>query len=120
VALSTAEAEYISQSEAVRETTWLRKALHELGLSQKEPTTIFQDNAAAIAWSEEGAHTKRSKHIDVRYHFSAEQVRLGNITVKFVGTKVMFADVLTKPLSGQDLKRQRERLGLYPVPEKKE
>jgi Reverse transcriptase (RNA-dependent DNA polymerase) len=119
VALSTAEAEYISQLEAVRETMWLRKALLELGLGQKEPTTVFQDNSAAIAWSEEFAYTKRSKHIDVRYHFSAEQVRHGNVIVKFVGTKYMFADSLTKPLSGQDWKRQRERLGLYPVPEKK-
>jgi hypothetical protein len=52
--------------------------------------------------------------------FSAEQVRLGNVTVMFVGAKDMFADILPKPLSGRDLKRQRERLGLYPVPEKKE
>jgi hypothetical protein len=34
--------------------------------------------------------------------------------------KDMLADILTKPLSGQELKRQRERLGLYPVQEKKE
>jgi hypothetical protein len=118
VALSTAEAEYLSQSEAVRETMWLKQALQELRLGQKEPTTVFQDNSAVIAWSEEDAYTKRSKHIDVRYHFSAEQVRHGNVMVKFVGTKDMFADILTKPLSGQELKRQRERLGLYPVPEK--
>jgi hypothetical protein len=49
-----------------------------------------------------------------------QQVGHRNITVKFVGTKDMFADILTKPLSGQELKRERERLGLYPVPEKKE
>jgi hypothetical protein len=61
VALSAAEAEHISQSEAVRETMCLRKALHELGLGQKEPTTAFQDNFAAIAWSGEDAYTKRSK-----------------------------------------------------------
>jgi Reverse transcriptase (RNA-dependent DNA polymerase) len=34
--------------------------------------------------------------------------------------KDMLADILTKPLSGQELKRQRERLGLYPAQEKKE
>jgi 2-polyprenyl-3-methyl-5-hydroxy-6-metoxy-1,4-benzoquinol methylase len=90
VGLSTSEAEYISQSEAVQETMWLRKALHELELGQKEPTTVFQDNSAAIAWSEEDAYTKRSKQIDVRYYFSAEQVRHGNVTAKFVGTKDRF------------------------------
>jgi hypothetical protein len=87
VGLSTSEAEYVSQSKAVREIMWLRKAFQELGLGQKGPTTAFQDHSAAIAWSGEDAYTKRCKHIDVRYHFSAEQVRFGNVTVKFVGTK---------------------------------
>jgi hypothetical protein len=42
------------------------------------------------------------KHIHVRYHFSSEQVRHGNVIVMFVGTKDMFADILIKPLSGQE------------------
>jgi hypothetical protein len=42
-------------------------------------------------------HIRRGqKHIDVRYHVSAEQVLHGNVTVMFVGTKDMFADILTK------------------------
>jgi hypothetical protein len=42
------------------------------------------------------------KHIDVRYHFSSGQVRHRNVIVKDVGTKDMFADILIKPLSGQE------------------
>jgi hypothetical protein len=59
VALSTAEAEYIAQSEAVRETVWLRNVLSDLGVPQKEATSIYQDNTTSIAWSHDEAYSKR-------------------------------------------------------------
>ena len=44
---------------------------------------------------------KRTKHIEIRYHFVREQVNeLKNIVVRFIRTNDMLADIFTKPLSG--------------------
>jgi hypothetical protein len=110
VALSTAEAEYIAQSEAVRETVWLRNVFRDLGFPQREPTSVHQDNTTAIAWWQENAYSKRGRHIDVRYHYTVDQVNAGNVRVQFTGSEDMVADVMTKPLSGEELRRQRDRL----------
>jgi hypothetical protein len=44
MALSTAEAEYIALSVAVREAVWLRKLLTDLFDHEMDPTTIHCDN----------------------------------------------------------------------------
>jgi hypothetical protein len=107
VALSTAEAEYIAESEAVREAVWLRNVLSDLGFPQKEVTSIYQDNTTAMAWSHDEAYSKRGKRIDVRYHYTMDRVKIGNERVQFTGTRDMVADIMTKPLNGEEL-RARE------------
>ena len=46
----------------------------DLGLKQDEPTMIMDDNQACIAMSNNPIIQKRTKHIDVRYHFVREKV----------------------------------------------
>jgi hypothetical protein len=36
------------------------------------------------------------KHIDVRYHYKMDQVKIGNVRVQFTGTRDMVAKVMTK------------------------
>jgi hypothetical protein len=120
VALSATEAEYIARSEAVRETVLLRNVLSDLGLPQKEATSIYQENTTAIAWSHDAAYSKRGKHIDVRYHYKMDQVKIGNVRVQFTGRRDMVADIVTKPLNGEELRHQRDRLQLCQPMSKKE
>ena len=49
VALSSAEAEFISASSMVQEVIFLRKFLTNLGFPQTAPTPIFADNETCIA-----------------------------------------------------------------------
>ena len=58
VALSTAEAETIAATEAIKQIMHLRLFLRELGHEQKYPTAVFEDNAAAIAFSEKREQSK--------------------------------------------------------------
>ena len=37
-------------------------------------------------------------HIDTRYHFIREELQNGVIALKYISTKQMVADILTKPL----------------------
>jgi transposase InsO family protein len=99
VALSTVEAEYMAQCQAVKEAIWLRSLLGEVGLGCTTPMTIFTDSQGAMALAKNPEHHQRSKHIDIRYHFIREQVAQGAIELVYIPTSEMTADQLTKPLS---------------------
>ncbi|KAF2880065.1 hypothetical protein ILUMI_26134 [Ignelater luminosus] len=61
---STAEAKYVSASDAAQKSQWLRTFLK----SFEGPVTLFVDNRVAIQRRKGTEHHKHSKHIDVRYH----------------------------------------------------
>ena len=48
-AFSTAEAEYVPISSAVKESIWLRNMLGDLGFLQRTPAIIYEDNQSCIA-----------------------------------------------------------------------
>jgi hypothetical protein len=100
VALSTTEAEYMAMCQAIKEATWLRQLLTELSVHQgSEPTKVHADNKGAIALGKNPEFHKRSKHIDVQYHYVRQEVQSGRITTPFLPTAEMVADGLTKALS---------------------
>ena len=68
VALSTAEAEYVALSLATQESTWLSNLMFQIGASDQGYTIIYEDNQSAICLAN-GQGSKRSKHIDIKYHF---------------------------------------------------
>ena len=73
VALSTVEAEYMALSVATQEAIWLRQ-LEELGMKDAGPTLIYEDNQGAISMAKNPVFHKRTKHIQIRYHFVREAV----------------------------------------------
>lgn len=86
---------------ATQEAIHLRQLVKDLGHAQDEATVIFEDNAGCIALSENPVFHKRSKHIDIRYHFIRERVANNEIKVKYIPTEDQLADLLTKGLSKQ-------------------
>ena len=98
VALSTAEAEYIALSLCTQETVWLRRLMKFLGHKQVGATTVYEDNQAAQLIATTDMDSKRSKHIDVRYHYTREKALSGEIKIVWCGTGSMIADMLTKSL----------------------
>jgi len=98
VALSTTEAEYMALCQAIREAIWLRQMLAELGI-QTGKIPVNADNKSAIALGRNPEFHKRSKHIDVQYHFVREKVQSGQIDIPYLPTAQMVADGLTKALS---------------------
>jgi len=100
VALSTTEAEYMAMCQAIKEGVWLRQLLTELGhYKGNETIKIHADNKSAIALGKNPEFHKRSKHIDVQYHYVREQVQSGRVTTPYIPTAQMIADGLTKALS---------------------
>lgn len=99
VALSSAEAEYMAACAAVQEAVHLRLLMSDLGFEQKEPTVIYEDNQGCIALSDNPIHHRRTKHIDIKYHFIRERVASKEIELKYVPTEYQLADLLTKGLA---------------------
>ena len=85
--------------QAAKEAAWLKGLLEDLGIEPRSPLIIYGDNqdAPALALNPD-SHT-RSNHINIQYHFTRELVHAGRIAIKYLLTKLMIADVLTKPLS---------------------
>ena len=69
VALSTTEAEYIAAATATRHVKHLKDILHDLGIQQNGPTDLHIDNQSATRIATHAANTKKSKYIDIRFHF---------------------------------------------------
>jgi len=109
VATSTTESEYISLSEASKQGQWIRALLRELQRAQYLGTDlsapIFSDNQGCIALARDPVAHSRTKHIDVRYHYIRELVAFNKVTVEYIPTEEMVADMLTKPLSLAGLRR---------------
>ena len=70
-----------------------------LRLSISSPTILLSDNQGCIALSKNPEYHSRTKHVDIKHHFIRECVDTGSLSVMFVGTKEMAADMMTKPLS---------------------
>ncbi len=86
-ALSTAEAEYYSASTTNTEILYLRALLERLGIAQKEPTPVYEDNTACIEWGNNViGGRERAKHIDIRKHFAHEVIRNGEMKLIKVST----------------------------------
>ena len=106
VALSSAEAEFISASvmvQVLQEVIYLRKVLANLGYPQSAPTRVFADNETCIAWSEDSVGgSEHAKHIDLRIHFVHEARAAGHLDLYKLDSEVNAADILTKASTPPD------------------
>jgi hypothetical protein len=98
VALPSCEAEYITASAAACEAVLLARLLDELVGGEVLAPKLKVDNKSAIALMKNPVHHDRSKHIDVKFHFTRECCDRKLIDVEFVGTELQLGDVLTKAL----------------------
>lgn len=112
VTLSSTEAEYVALCSAVQEAVYLRRLFSSIGMKQKAPTVIYEDNQSTIALSQrEVTKTNdHTKHIDVRFHFTKDKIREQVIKLEYVPTKHQLADALTKDLKKTAFKYQSNRL----------
>jgi hypothetical protein len=75
-----------------------------------QPIDLFSDSKGAIAMTYNPVHRAASKHIDLADHYAREQQERGTITITYVNTRDMIADILTKALAAPDFHRHAEKL----------
>ena len=111
LATSTSEAEYIALFEISKEIVWMRRLLNEVGYCHKNPTIVYEDNQAFIEWARD-THESKTKHIDVKYHYSRDIENRGVISLVYCPTTEMQADILTKPLPKMQHDQMTRLLGV--------
>ena len=112
VAHSSAEAEYVSASEATKQVVWLRKVLEDMGEKQEMATVLFCDNKSAISMSKNSVFHSRTKHINLKHHYIREAVEDEEVQIKHVKTEDQLADIFTKALLCDKFVYLRELLGM--------
>jgi len=77
-----------------------------------KPIPICGDNQGSIFIASNPVTEKRSKHIDIRYHFIRETIQRKLVTIYFIDGEENPADLLTKNLGSVKFLKFRAQLGL--------
>ena len=81
VALSTAEAEYITACDACTEAVWLPKLVSGLFDQMLDLTVIYCDNQSCVKLPENLVFHDRSKNIEIEYYFLHGRVQRGEVVL---------------------------------------
>ena len=76
---------------------------------------LCTDNKSAIEISRNRVHQRRTKHIEVRYHFIQNCVEEDKVKLKYVRTEDQLADLFTKLLGVSKFGEFWEKVGLVKV-----
>jgi hypothetical protein len=110
ITLSTAEAKYISMSQALRETNPLATLMREMNEifplylpSPKFIIKVQESNQSCIAMAENPKFTPWTKHIVIKYHHFWKHVIMqanpdGLIQIVYCSTNDQVADIFTEPV----------------------
>ena len=92
-------------------TLWTRLFLEAQGHKTSE-NVIDRDDASSIKLESNGQASvgKRSRHINVRCFFVADQIKQGNVQMRCRSTNEMMADHMTKPLQGKKFQEFRKQM----------
>ena len=107
---SSTEAELVGLSDSMSTIIWCRNFLEAQGYDMP-PAQVFQDNMSTIAMIRSGKPTSdRTRHINIRFFFINDREKSGEVKVEYRSTKSMLADILTKPLQGEQFEVLRNEL----------
>lgn len=82
VAQCATEAEYIALAFTVRESLWTKKVSRPIRI-KKKALNIFikEDNQGCISFSKDNIVNHRSKHIDINYQPTADNIAIDKMSV---------------------------------------
>ena len=115
VILSTSETEYVAIAQGAKTVLFTRAVLAFL-----RPRLVgriidlSEDNQGAIAMADNPISGGRTKHIDVRSHFTRELVKHKMIAIKYTEARNQHADILTKAIEAEGFVRHRRFLMILP------
>ncbi len=94
--------------DASAQILWINYFIEQQGYKVNE-TIVYQDNQSTILLDRNGkqSSSKRTRHMNIRYFFIVDQIKKGEMSVKYCPAGDMIADHFTKPLQGTLFRRFR-------------
>ncbi|KAJ9542144.1 hypothetical protein OSB04_028650 [Centaurea solstitialis] len=96
--------------------SWSAKKQPTLHALPPDRPTLLCDNKSALFLTQNPVSHKRTKHIELDYHFIRELVSSGKLHTRFVPTKLQVADIFTKSLPRHQFEFFRDMLCIRPPP----
>ena len=119
-ATSSNHSEIIAIHEASRECVWLRLVIQhirekcELSSIKDNPTILYEDNATCITQIRKGyIKDDRTKHISLKFFYTHDPQKSGNIDVKQIQSSENLADIFTKLLPTTTFKKIIHSIGMH-------
>ena len=78
-ALSSCEAKFMAETEATKQTIWIKELLSEILSKEGEKVKLRIKNKSVISLAKNPVFHERSKHVLKKYHFIREYVENGQI-----------------------------------------
>ena len=110
-----AKDEYIATGSCCAQLLWMRKLLHDYGITQ-DTMCVFCDIISAINLSKNLVQHSKSKHIEIRYHFIQDLVEEKIVCLEFINTNNQKANIFTKPLDGPRFESLRKTISVGIIP----
>ena len=115
VSVFMAEGEYITAGSCCTQLLWVKKLLHDYGISQ-DTMCVFCDNNSAINHSKNSVQHSKLKHIKIRYHFIRDLVEDKDMCLEFIHMDNQKADIFTKPFNGPQFESLCKTIGVGTIP----
>jgi hypothetical protein len=109
VTTSTNHSEYCAGAACARESAFEENLAKELKIPVT-PIDLHSDSQGGISQAYNPTNRAATKHVDVADHYIREQVERKRITVSYVDTKNMDADIFTKPLDPAAFLKHRGKM----------
>jgi hypothetical protein len=110
VTKSSTEAELVGASDEASHTLHYQEFLKEQGYDMGS-AVVYQDNKSCMTLLEKGRSTSdRTRHIKIRYFWINHYIDTKEVKLEYLPTDQMIADILTKPLQGEQFRRLRKML----------
>ena len=86
-------------SEAVKEIIFVLQVLNSMGIAVETPVKVRVDNMGAIFMTENASSNTRTRHIDIRWHFTRNLTKEKVIEIIFCKSGANKSDGFTKNVS---------------------
>lgn len=112
---SSTEAEYRAYLSASQEAQWLRKLTFDVHGEVPEKTKVWSDNQGAIQLAKNPVFHSRTKHIGVHFNFTKDLITNKEISIAYMPTEEMIADIFTKALDREKHVKFTSMMGVLPM-----
>ncbi|KAG3034650.1 hypothetical protein PC121_g4983 [Phytophthora cactorum] len=112
VAQSTDEAEYVEACEEAMEGKTLMHILDEMLPAMKRKIILGVDNQSSYVMAANPTFGRRTRHIELKWHYVREQVRKKELYTRKVRSQDNLAYLFTKPLAKSRFESLSAKIGM--------